>query len=76
VRAPLTLLLALVVIAVAGAGIWATLAVGCDVAPDSVFFEGACERGVRESALAITAGVALVVGAAFVLDRRRRRGRR
>ena len=75
-RGPATLLLGLLVIAVAGATVWGMLTIGCDVAPNFVLFRGACDRGVTESALPITAGVVVVVGAAFVLDRRRRRGRR
>jgi len=66
-------LLALVVIAVAAGGIYAVLTVGCEEAPDFFLFRGACERGVQDSALQISIGVAVVVGIAFVLDQRRRR---
>jgi hypothetical protein len=75
VRGPATLLLALLVIAVAAGAVWGMLALGCDAAPDFVLIRGACDRGVQESALAISAGVTVVVGGAFMLDRRRRRRR-
>lgn len=69
-------LLALIVIAVAAGGIYVVLTVGCEEAPDFFLFRGACDRGVQESATQISIGVALVVGVAFVLDRRQRRRRR
>ncbi len=69
-------LLALIVIAVAAGGIYVVLTVGCEEAPDFFLFRGACDRGVQDSAVQISIGVALVVGVAFVLDQRQRRRRR